>query len=127
MFTNHFQLKRPDAEKRLLEALEASDDIGVIGLFFRYSGDDDLVVRVPSSVPMRQMSSGSAFDDMTRAQALLTVMEDEAWMATLLGKRRVELQLTDEDGKIWWSTQRGNVAWPEGVAFPVVTSTKWHA
>jgi hypothetical protein len=127
VFTNHFHLKQPDAEQRLRAALEAGDNVDVLGLFFRYSGDHELTVGVPSSMPMRQMSSGSAFNDMTRAQTLLTVMEDEAWIAKLLGERQLELQLTDENGKIWWSTQRGNVAWPDGVALPIVTSTKWHA
>jgi hypothetical protein len=62
---------------------------------------------------------------MTGAEATLYVMEDADWPAKLLRERRVELGLTDADGKVWWTAERDAVRWPDGVTFPNTASMKW--
>ena len=125
MFDHFYQLTRNDAEKQARLELEAGRDVGFLGLRLRYDGKERLVVTVPSERPPSEISSISAFNDVTRADVVVYVMRDTDWVAKLLDERDVELRLTDSNGKVWWAVAYGKVGWPDGVPFPVTVEVKW--
>ena len=125
-YSAFYQLEAPGAEEKMRTALEHGDEVDFLGLGLRYE-DDHLAVRVPSSARKDRISTGSAFEDMSRAQAALYVARDTDWVSRLMDERPVELQLTDSEGKVWWRVNEGNVQWPSDVDFPIRTSSRWVA
>ena len=125
-YSAFYQLEVPDAEQKTRDLLDHGEEVQLLGIGLRYE-DDRLVVRVPSSARPDRISSGSAFEDMSRAEALLYVAQETDWVARLMAERPVELQLTDSNGKVWWRVPYGHVQWPAAIQFPIRTSARWVA
>lgn len=125
MFDAFYELEDEGAEMNARNVLEAGGEVKLMGLGLRHDRNDLLVVRVTSSQPPERISSGTAFADMTRAEAILDTATWSRWLAKLLAEQRVELRLTDSAGKVWWSADYGRVEWPAGIEFPIKTNSGW--